>query len=506
MNRERHHRRESREGRERPISPEVAKIAQPIHKYPILELLNSEGVQTVHQKSMEVLKDIGIAFLDDAEAQDILRTHGVEIRDQVAYFDSDLVMEYVRKAPAQFTQLARNPDNNVLIGGDRMTFSPVYGPPFVLDLEHGRREAKLVDFENFVKLTYMSPYLHHSGGTVVEPTDEPVPTRHLDMVFSHIKYSDKAFMGSVTSTPNAQDSVRLVEILFGAEKIRETPALISLINVSSPRRFDDRMIGAMKTYAKARQGLLISPFILSGAMSPVSYAATIVQMNAETLAGIAFTQMINPGCPVIYGSFQATIDLQNGSPTFGTPEAQIALYMSAQMARFYNLPFRSGGMFTSSKIPDAQASYESMMAMLPALYARTNFILHSAGWLEGGLVAGYEKFVLDCELLGMYHKFFEGIDFSDDAFAMDSLREVPPGGHHLGTPHTMRHFRTAFYRAELFDANSAEQWRENGSLDSYQRANVKYKQLLRQYEPPALDAGVEEELRDFMARRKRELK
>ena len=369
MNRERHHRRESREGREHPVSAEVAKIAQPIHQYPILELLNPEGVQTIHQKSLEVLRDIGIAFLDDAEAQDILRAHGVEVRDQIAYFDPDLVLEYVRKAPAQFTQLARNPDNNVLIGGDRLTFSPVYGPPFVLDLDRGRREAKLVDFENFIKLTYLSPYLHHSGGTVVEPTDEPVPTRHLDMVFSHIKYSDKAFMGSVTSTPNAQDSVRMVEILFGAEKIRETPALISLINVSSPRRFDDRMIGAMKTYAKARQGLLISPFILSGAMSPVSYAATTLQMNAETLAGIAFVQMINPGCPVIYGSFQATIDLQNGAPTFGTPEAQIALYMSAQMARFYNLPFRSGGMFTSSKIPDAQAAYESVMAMLPALTA-----------------------------------------------------------------------------------------------------------------------------------------
>jgi trimethylamine--corrinoid protein Co-methyltransferase len=252
--------------------------------------------------------------------------------------------------------------------------------------------------------------------------------------------------------------------------------------------------------------MLISPFVLSGAMSPVTAAATVVQMNAETLAGIAFVQMINPGSPVIYGSFQATIDLQNGSPTFGTPEAQIALAMSAQMARFYNLPFRSGGMFTSSKIPDAQSAYESVLAMLPAINSRTNFILHSAGWLEGGLVAGYEKFVLDCEVLGMYHKYLEGVDLSDEAFAMDSIREVPPGGHHLGTPHTMRHFRTAFYRAELFDANSAEQWREMGSLDSAQRANAKYKKLLRQYEPPALDEGVEEALVDFMARRKRELR
>lgn len=504
MTRERHYRREGRE-RSIPVSPEIAKIAQPLHRYPILELLNPEAVQTIHEKSLEVLRDVGIAFLDDAEAQDILRAHGVTVRDQIAYFDSELVMETVRKAPAQFTQLARNPANNVQIGGNALTFSPVYGPPFVLDLERGRREATLADFQNFVKLACLSPYLHHSGGTIVEPTDEPVPTRHLDMLFAHIKYSDKAFMGSVTSALNAQDSVRMAEILFGAERIRASPALVSLINVSSPRRFDDRMIGSMKAYARARQAMLISPFVLSGAMSPVSAAATVIQMNAETLAGIAFTQMMSPGCPIIYGSFQATIDLQNGSPTFGTPEAQIALYMSAQMARFYNLPFRSGGMFTSSKIPDAQSAYESVMAMLPAINARTNFILHSAGWLEGGLVAGYEKFVLDCEVLGMLHKYLEGIDFSDEALAMDSIRGVPPGGHHLGTPHTMRHFRTAFYRAELFDANSAEQWRENGSLDSYQRAHAKYKKLLRQYEAPALDVGLEEELLDFMVRRKREL-
>lgn len=495
-----------RERRPQPLASEVVKIAQPLQNYPVLELLTPEAVETIHQKSLEVLRDIGIAFLDDAEAQDILTAHGVTVRDQIAYFDPDLVMEYVRKAPAQFTQLARNPANNVQIGGKALTFVPVYGPPFVHDLDRGRREGTLADFQNFVKLAYLSPYIHHSGGTVVEPTDEPVPTRHLDMVFAHIKYSDKAFMGSVTSGLNAQDSVRMAEILFGAETIRATPALVSLINASSPRRFDDRMLGAMRAYASARQAMLISPFVLSGAMSPVSNAATIVQMNAETLAGIAFVQMMSPGNPVIYGSFQATIDLQNGSPTFGTPEAQVALYMSAQMARFYNLPFRSGGMFTSSKIPDAQSAFESVMAMLPAINARVNFIPHSAGWLEGGLVAGYEKFVLDCEVLGMFHKYLGGVDLSEDAFAMDSIRDVPPGGHHLGTPHTMHHFRTAFYRAELFDANSYEQWREMGSLDAAQRANVKWKKLLRQYEAPALDKSVEEELKDFMARRKAQLK
>ena len=458
--------RRERHGREEVVK--VHKITQPFYKFPVYELLDEEAVELIHQKSLQILSEVGIAFLDDPKAQAILTEHGVDLRDQIAYFDPGLVEEYVAIAPNQFTQLARNPENNLVIGGNHLTFSPVYGPPFVLSLDRGRREATLEDFQNFVKLSYESPYLHQSGGTIVEPTDEHVDTRHLDMIFSHIKFSDKAFMGSVTSAANAANSVEMCEILFGADKIRENPALVSLINVSSPRRFDKRMLGSLRTYAEARQAVLISPFILSGAMSPVSVAGTLTQMNAETLAGIAFAQMCNPGTPVIYGSFQTIIDLQSGAPVFGAPEAQIALYLSAQMARRYNIPFRSGGMFASSKIPDAQAAYESVMAMLPAIYGHTNFILHAAGWLEGGLVAGYEKFVLDCELLGMYHKFLEGVDLSEDAFALESIRTVDPGGHHLGTDHTIRHFRTAFYRADLFDYNSAEQWEIDGSKDLLQ--------------------------------------
>ena len=359
------------------------------------------------------------------------------------------------------------------MGGEYVCFAPVYGPPFVFDLDRGRRNATLVDFQNFIKLAYMSPYMHHSGGTIVEPTDEHVDTRHLDMIFSHIKFGDKAFMGSVTSGENAADSVTMAEILFGADEIRLNPALLSLINISSPRRLDDRMLGALKVYARARQATVITPFLLSGAMAPVSIAGTIAQLNAEALAGIVFAQMCQEGAPVVYGSFQTTIDLQSGAPVFGAPETQLSLYVSAQMARRYGLPFRSGGMFASSKIADAQAGYESIMSMLPAIMARVNFVLHAAGWLENGLTAGYEKFVLDCELLGMYHKYLQGVDLSEDAFAMESIRTVKPGGHHLGTEHTMRHFRTAFYRAELFDYNSAEQWTIDGAKDASRRANEK---------------------------------
>ena len=482
----------------------INKISQPVNELPLYNLMDDEGVALIHQKSSEVLRDIGIAFLDD-EAQAILQAHNVKVENDIAYFDPDMVLEYVGKAPARFTQLARNPERNVIIGGNHQCFAPVYGPPFVVDSERGRREATQRDFDNFVKLAYMSPYLHHSGGTIVEPTDEHIDTRHLDMVYSHIRHSDKPFMGSVTSAENAADSVAMCEMLFGADAIRENPAMVSLINISSPRRLDDRMLGALMVYARARQATILSPFVLSGAMAPVSVAGTVIQLNAEALATIAFAQMVEPGTPVIYGSFQSTIDLQSGAPVFGAPETQIALYVSAQMARYYNVPFRSGGMFASSKVADSQAAYESVMAMFPVMQAKVNFVLHAAGWLEGGLSAGYEKFVLDCELLGMYHKYAQGLDLSEDALAMTSIAEVVPGGHHLGTAHTIRHFRSAFYRAQLFDYNSAEQWQMEGSLTATQRANAKYKQMLREYERPALDEGIDEALRDFVSRRKSEI-
>ena len=482
----------------------VAKIVQPLHNLPVYNLVDDETLDKIHHASMQILSEIGIAFLEE-ESQAILQEHGVKVRDDIAYFDPALVEEYVAKAPGQFTQLARNPDRNVIIGGKHICFAPVYGPPYVFDLDRGRREATLADFQNFVKLAYLSPYIHHSGGTIVEPTDEPPDTRHLDMVYSHIKYSDKPFMGGVISAEQAADCVAMAEILFGADEIRQNPALLSLINISSPRRLDGRMLGALKVYVRARQATLITPFVLSGAMGPVSVAGTVAQMNAEALAGIAFAQMVNPGTPVVYGSFQTTIDLQSGAPVFGGPESQLALYLTAQLARRYGLPCRSGGMFTSSKIADSQAGFESIMSMLPAVMGRVNFVLHAAGWLEGGLTAGYEKFVLDCELLGMYHKYLAGVDFSEDSLALASIQAVEPGGHHLGTEHTMRHFRTAFYRAELFDYNSAEQWAEEGAQTAEQRANKKYKQLLKDYQAPPLDPAREEALREFITRRKNEI-
>ncbi|MEX1020323.1 MAG: trimethylamine methyltransferase family protein [Litorilinea sp.] len=494
-----------RERRERQSGAARAPQPTPIqHAIPRYELLDAAAENQIHAASMRILRELGIDFYDD-EAREVLAAHGARVEGETVYFDEATLLHYVGLAPAHFTQLARNPANRVQIGGNQTVFAPVYGPPFVLDLDRGRREATLEDFQNFVKLAYLSPYIHHSGGTIVEPTDEPVPTRHLDMLYAHIKYSDKPFMGSVTAAENAEDSVRMAEILFGAAEIRQNPALISLINVSSPRRYDDRMLGALKVYAKTRQAMIITPFLMGGAMSPVTVGGTLALQNAEALAGIALTQMIEPGTPVVYGSFMTNIDLQSGAPVFGSPESQLALFASAQMARRYNLPFRGGGMFASSKIPDAQAGYESVQVMLPTIMAQTNFVLHAAGWLENGLVAGYEKFVVDCELLGMYHVLTKGIDLSDEGMAFDALQEVPPGGHFLGTQHTMRHFRHAFFRTDVFDYNSAEQWELDGSLDTYQRANRKWKAQLAAYTPPPLDDGIDQALQAYMAQRKREL-
>ncbi|MCB9137534.1 MAG: trimethylamine methyltransferase family protein [Caldilineaceae bacterium] len=502
MSRESSH--ERRQARRTQRTPTRSAARQFTYNVPPYDPLSAQELQQIHDRAMTILRDFGIAFYD-AEVREIFAAHGARVQGDMIYLDEATVMEYAGKAPAQFVQQARNPANNVIIGGNHAVFAPVYGPPFVTDLDWGRREATLEDFHNFVKLTYLSPWLHHSGGTVVEPNDEPVLTRHLDMLYSHIRYSDKPFMGSVTDPANAADSVAMAELLLGRDAIRQTPALLSLINVSSPRRYDDRMLGCMKVYARAGQAMIITPFLMAGAMSPASMAGTMALQNAEALAGIALCQMITPGLPVVYGSFMTNLDLQSGATVFGSPESQLTLLALAQLARRYQLPFRSGGTFTSAKLSDAQAGYEATQVMSATAMGQVNFVLHAAGWLESGLAAGYEKFILDCEVLGMVHAWARGIDLSDEAFALDALEEVPPGGHFLGTDHTMRNFRTAFYRGEMFDYNAYEQWLINGGLDARQRANARWKAQLAAYEAPPLDPSIDVQLQEFMRARKREL-
>jgi trimethylamine--corrinoid protein Co-methyltransferase len=356
-----------------------------------------------------------------------------------------------------------------------------------------------------VKLAYLSPHLHHSGGTVCEPVDLPVNKRHLEMVYAHLKLSDKPFMGSVTAPSRAADTVALAEIVFGREFVAGNTVVTSLINANSPMVWDSVMLGAAEAYAAANQACIITPFILSGAMSPVTVVGTLTQVLAEVMAGTAFTQLVRPGAPVIFGTFVSTLSMQSGAPTFGTPEAAKAIYGAAQLARRMNMPFRTGGSLCASKVPDAQAAYESAQTLVPTVHAGTNFVLHAAGWLEGGLASSYEKFVMDADQLGAMAVLARGIEIDENQQAMDALREVGPGKHFLGCAHTQANFETAFYRHELADNNSVEQWMAEGSRDMPTRANALWKKMLAEYEPPELDPGIDEALRDYIDRKKASL-
>ena len=474
-------------------------ITRKIREY---EVLDEEGLAIIEHNAETVLEEIGIDFRDDAEALDMWREAGADVKGERVHFPRGLCRELIKTAPSIFTQHARNPERSVEIGGKNTVFAPVYGPPFVRNLDEGRRYATIEDFRNFVKLAYMSPGLHHSGGTVCEPVDVPVNKRHLDMVYSHIRYSDKPFMGSVTLPERAEDTVTMARILFGEEFVDQNCVLISLINANSPMVFDDTMLGALKIYARAGQATIISPFILAGAMSPVTVAGTLTQILAEAMAGMAFAQLCRPGAPVVFGTFASSISMQSGAPTFGTPEPALVLYGAAQLARRLGVPFRSGGSLCGSKASDAQASYESAQTLMPTVLAGVNFALHSAGWLEGGLVSSYEKFIMDADQLAMMQRFAEGIDLTENGQALDAIREVGPGSHFLGCAHTQANFESAFYRSNIADNNSFEQWEAEGSLTAEQRANGIYKSMLESYTAPELDPAIDEALNEFITRKK----
>ena len=469
------------------------------------EIVGEEGLATIEAAADTILEEVGVEIRDYPEALPIFAAGGAHVEGTRVRFPRGMCREIVqRSAPTTYIQHARNPANNVIIGGKHTVFAPNYGSPFVHDLDRGRRYATLADFQNFVKLAYMSPHLHHSGGTVCEPVDIPVSKRHLDMVYSHIKYSDRGFMGSVTAGSRAVDSIDLARIAFGGD-LQDRTVMTSLINASSPLVWDGSMLAAAQAYAQANQATIITPFILAGAMAPSTSAGVATQTLAESLAGMTFVQLVRPGAPVILGSFASSMSMQTGAPTFGTPEPAMVLYTVAALARRLGVPFRSGGSLTASKLPDAQAAYESANTLQPTVLGGVNFVLHAAGWLEGGLALGYEKFVLDCDQLGMMGTFVQGLDVSENGLALDAIRQNPPGNHFLGTSHTLANFETAFYRSDTADNASFEQWTEEGGLDAAQRANALWKRRLAEYEPPALEEAIDEELLEFIDRRKAEL-
>jgi trimethylamine--corrinoid protein Co-methyltransferase len=474
-----------------------------INEMPRYEILDEAAMQELERGWRRIVSELGIEFLYEP-ALDYFRAAGQAVDGQLVKFDPDWILEQVAKAPAEFTLQARNPERSVQIGGKHMVFSAVYGCPFVREgLE--RRNATYHDFQNLVKLSQSFPQLDSPGGTICEPDDVPLDSRHLDMVYALLTLSDKPFMGSVTSGPNAQDAIAMAELVFGEESLDRTPAIISLINVNSPLRYDDRMLAALVEYARRGQATIVTPFLLMGAMSPVSVPATLAQQVGEALAGIALVQTIRPGCPVVFGSFLSNTDMQSGSPSFGTPESAVGLLCTGQIARHYNLPFRGGGALTSSQVVDAQAGYESMMSLWPTFLAGTNFVMHSAGWLESALVSCYEKFITDIESLRMLYEVFKPLEINEETLAYSAHQEVGQGGHFLGAVHTLERFRECFYRPLVSSTENYERWNRNGGRDTATRANEIWKKTLEEYEQPPIDQDLDAELKAYVDRRRTEL-
>ena len=469
---------------------------------PNFDLLSSEALEIIETIAETVLEEIGVNFVNNPSALALWKDAGADVQGERVHIPRGLARKLCATAPSRIKQHARNPDKTVEIGGNSLVCAPVYGPPFVRDLAGGRRYATIADFQKFVKLGYMSKWLHHSGGTVCEPTDVAVNKRHLDMLLAHMTLSDKPFMGSVTEPSRAQDSVDMCGILFGEDFVQNNTVMTSLININSPMTFDDVMMGALEVYARNNQACVVSPFIVGGAMAPVSVAGTLTQVLAEVLAGISYSQLIRPGAPVIFGTFVTSIDMNSGAPTFGTPEASQILYGAGQLARRMGLPYRSGGGLCGSKLPDAQAAYESANTLQAALMGGVNFMLHSCGWLEGGLVSSFEKFVMDADQLGILHHIAKGVQIDENAQAMGAIREVGPGGHYLGCDHTQTNFKSAFWRTEILDYKPFETWQEEGARDTVTLAAERVEKMINTYQKPAIDPAVEEALTDYVARKK----
>jgi trimethylamine--corrinoid protein Co-methyltransferase len=472
-------------------------------RIPPYDLLGEEGLVRIEAAMDELLKEVGLDFRGDPRTLELWRDAGADVDGERVRFEPGLVRAIIRRsAPASFVHHARNPARSVRIGGDDLVFSPAYGSPFVHDLEGGRRYGTLEDFQNFIKLAYASPWLHHSGGTVCEPVDIPVNKRHLDMVYAHIRYSDKPFMGSVTAEERAEDSIAMARLAFGADFVERNCVIMGNINVNSPLVYDGTMTKGLRAYARANQCAVVVPFILGGAMGPVTSAGAIAQSMAEAMVGVALTQLERPGAPVILGNFLSSMSLRSGSPTFGTPEPALGSLVIGQLTRRLGVPLRCSGAFTASKVADGQAMMESAVSMQAAVLCGAHFILHSAGWLEGGLVMSYEKFIQDADFCSALHTYLAGIPLDDNALALDAFREVGPGKHFFGCAHTLRNYETAFWDSGVADNNSFEQWRDAGGRDQLSRASSKWRAMLKTYETPAIDPAVDEALQDFIARKK----
>ncbi|QPC45342.1 trimethylamine methyltransferase family protein [Kaustia mangrovi] len=471
---------------------------------PVLDLLGADAEELIHEESMRILEEVGIDFRDD-EAAAMWREAGADTHGHRVRIDRTLLMDLVAKAPSEYTMHARNPERTVRVGGRNSIFVPMYGAPYVRDLDGNRRYGTLEDLYAFHKLAYLSPALHSTSALICEPVDLPVPRRHLHILYGLFRWSDKPFMGIVTAKERAEDTIAMAKIVFGEDFVNDNPVMTSVVNANSPLVWDATMLDALKVYAAHNQPCLLTPFALCGASTSASTVGAVAQVNAEALAGIAFTQLIRPGCPMVYGQFMVTVDMKTGAPMGGTPEAAQMTLLMGQLARRYGLPFRTSGSHVGAKLPDIQAGYEANMLMHAAILSGANYIWHAAGWLEAGLTASYAKFVLDAEQCAAWYRYAQGVKTDDLKDAMDAVRQVGPASHFLGTQHTLDRFETAFFRPDLMEFGSWEQWQAEGSPDTETRAVQQARAMLDSYEEPGLDEGVHEALLAFIARREEEL-
>jgi len=469
-----------------------------------VDLLDDEQVKRIHDASMDIIEEVGVEFRCD-DAIGMWRAAGADVDGVTVRIDREHLMSLVGTAPSSYTMVARDPAHTVTVGDGRTIFTPSYGAPYVLDLDGVRRPGTLQDFRNFTKLNHLSPALHMSGGVVCEPMDVPVPKRHLYMTESLLKYSSKPFMGAVTSMDRAEDSLHMAGIVFGQDFVRETTVMTSLANANTPLVWDKTMLDSVRVFAAANQATLFSPFVLGGASTPASTVGAVIQVNIEALTGVAFSQLVRTGAPALYGQWLSTVSMRTGAPQAGTPEICHMNLLTAQMARHYNLPSRCSGSCTSSKMVDAQAGYEAARNMYGVIMAGTNFVLSTTGYLESAMCQSYAKWVLDSEQLELMYRLGSGVSFDGLDEVLDSMRSVPAGGHHLGTEHTLANFQTAFSMPEMMNSDNYEQWLADGSQSAEERAAARCRQMLDEYEEPALDDHIREELDDYVARRDAEL-
>lgn len=471
-----------------------------------VSVLSAEGLEMIEANADRILAETGMDFVGDPEVLDIFRAApGCTVEEARVRFEPGYARATIQaNAPRQFTQVARNPANSVQMGGEATVLCPSWGPPFVHDLDRGRRYASYDDFITLVKLHQTIPWLHHSGGVVCEPVDLPANKRHLDMLYAHIRWSDRPFMGAFIGAERAGHAIDMARIVFGEEYVAQNAVLYCVSNTNAPLVMDAHMSGALKTYARAGQPVACTPWVLTGAMSPCTVAGTLAQVLAEAMAAMTLVQLVNPGAPCLMGTFASTMSMQSGAPTFGTPEAGQMVLAAGQLARRLGVPLHTVGTLSASKLPDAQSQQEATWGLMMAMFAGANVINHATGWLEGGLVTGFEKTMIDADLCAKMARFFDGIDLSENAQAMSAIAETGPGQHFLGSEHTQINFLSALFRPSTPDNNSFEQWQANGSLDTAQRANALWKAHLEAYEDPGLDPAIDEALQVYVAGRKAE--